>query len=382
MNPSTLRAPSQPRGCPTGQSAIFTHAGEFLDHLLTQFLVKMHEQTENNYDAMRFSYDGVDRSNQYHVTEHKNYLCFLINHHEALYRAYRLLEDEPSRKTFLDLILFRLVGHLHMKLDTNNANHWRLRDLARRMDAAPSTIGYTGLFGPLRHYENVPFDGETLNVDCWYGSIAWSFLIKQYYLERDRIAVRPEPGDFVIDAGACFGDTALAFACSVGPRGRVFAFEVLGPHLDIIRHNVAQNPALADRIVPVPFGLGDRCNQSAQPIQTGGVLAPGFSLQSMPDETSIPVTTIDHLVESGQIERVDFIKMDIEGYELKALRGATKTICRSRPKLAISVYHRAADLYEIPTFIDRLGLDYKLYLEHYTIHAEETILYAIPPEHS
>ncbi|HUT11296.1 MAG TPA: FkbM family methyltransferase [Thermoguttaceae bacterium] len=358
------------------------HPGEFLDHLLTQFLVKVHERTENNYDAMRFSYDGVDRSSQYNVTEHKNYLRFLMNHHEALYRAYCLLEDEPSRKTFLDLILFRLVGHLHMKLDTNNAAHWDLRDRARRMDCVPSTITYTGLFGPLRHYENVSFDGEMLNVDCWQGSIVWSFLIRQYYLERNGTAVRPEPGDYVIDAGACFGDTSLAFACSVGPQGRVFAFEVLGTHLDIIRHNVAQNPALADRIVLVPYGLADRCNPSAQPIQTNGVLAPGFSLQSMPDEASIPVTTIDRLVESGDIERVDFIKMDIEGYELKALRGATRTLCRFRPKLAISVYHRAADLYEIPTFLSRLGLGYKLFIEHYTIHAEETILYAIAPKDS
>jgi len=374
MSLTTPYAPPQPRN-PT-----INHAGEFLDHLLTQFLVKMHERPENNYDAMRFSYDGVDRSHQFNVTEHKNYLGFLINHHEALYRAYCLLEDEPSRKTFLDLILFRLVGHLHMKLETNNAAHWELRDRAGRMDWVPSAINHTGLFGPLRHYANVPFDGQTLNVDCWLGSIAWSFLIRQYYLERNGIAVRPEPGDYAIDAGACFGDTALAFACSVGPGGRVFAFEVLGPHLDIIRHNVAQNPALADRIVLVPLGLGDRCNQSAKPIQTNGVLAPGFSLQGMSDPAAIPVTTIDRLVESGQIERVDFIKMDIEGYELKALRGATKTLCRFRPKLAISVYHRAADLYEIPTFLSRLGLGYKLLLEHYTIHAEETILYAIAPE--
>ena len=84
------------------------------------------------------------------------------------------------------------------------------------------------------------------------------------------------------------------------------------------------------------------------------------------------------VVAGGAVERVDFLKLDIEGSELGALEGAKETLREFRPKLAISVYHKFSDFFEIPAFIDSLGLHYDLYLDHYTIHSEETILYGIP----
>ena len=86
--------------------------------------------------------------------------------------------------------------------------------------------------------------------------------------------------------------------------------------------------------------------------------------------------SIDQLVANLQIEKIDFIKMDIEGAEPYALKGAVGTIKRFKPKLAIAIYHSMHDFVEIPRFIDELGLGYKLYLAHFTIHGEETILFA------
>ena len=73
---------------------------------------------------------------------------------------------------------------------------------------------------------------------------------------------------------------------------------------------------------------------------------------------------------------MDFIKLDIEAAEMSALRGAERTLRRFRPRLAISVYHKEEDLIDIPQFIAALDLGYRLYLDHFTIHAEETILFA------
>jgi hypothetical protein len=70
--------------------------------------------------------------------------------------------------------------------------------------------------------------------------------------------------------------------------------------------------------------------------------------------------------------------MDIEGSEPAALRGAEKIIRRDRPKLAIAIYHGWDDFANIPEWISNLGIDYAFYLGHYTIHAEETILFAKP----
>lgn len=77
-------------------------------------------------------------------------------------------------------------------------------------------------------------------------------------------------------------------------------------------------------------------------------------------------------------EKVTFIKMDIEGAEMEALKGAKQIIKRQKPKLAICVYHKPEDIFEIPQYIMSLNPEYKFYLRHYTLSATDTILYAIP----
>jgi hypothetical protein len=89
-------------------------------------------------------------------------------------------------------------------------------------------------------------------------------------------------------------------------------------------------------------------------------------------------TTIDDYVADGHVPKIDFIKMDIEGSEVNALRGAVKTIRRFRPKLAISVYHKIDDLITIPLLIKDIEPSYNLVLDHYTVHQEETVLYGTP----
>lgn len=75
--------------------------------------------------------------------------------------------------------------------------------------------------------------------------------------------------------------------------------------------------------------------------------------------------------------KVTFIKMDIEGSELAALRGAERIIREQRPKLAICVYHKRKDMWEIPGLILQYHPDYKLYLRHYSLYNAETVLYAL-----
>ncbi len=74
---------------------------------------------------------------------------------------------------------------------------------------------------------------------------------------------------------------------------------------------------------------------------------------------------------------VTFIKMDIEGAELKALVGAKNTIVRDKPKCAISVYHEPEDLFKIPLYLKQLNPNYKFYLRLYTLSLDEIVLYAV-----
>ena len=89
-------------------------------------------------------------------------------------------------------------------------------------------------------------------------------------------------------------------------------------------------------------------------------------------------TTIDSTVEEENLARLDFIKMDIEGAELNALKGGERSLKRFHPKLAVSLYHSIEDFRTIPRYLDSLGLKYKFYLDHHTIYENETLLFCIP----
>lgn len=91
--------------------------------------------------------------------------------------------------------------------------------------------------------------------------------------------------------------------------------------------------------------------------------------------TSVQVNAIDNIPECAD---ATFIKMDIEGAELNALKGAEKTIRQNRPTLAICAHHSDKDLLEVPLWLMSLGLDYKFYFRQHLPTYSEIVFYAIP----
>jgi len=87
----------------------------------------------------------------------------------------------------------------------------------------------------------------------------------------------------------------------------------------------------------------------------------------------INVSTID---ESVGDDRVTFIKLDVEGAELEALKGAKETIRRDKPRLAICVYHKPEDILELPLYLLEVMPEYKFFLRHETPGIGQTVLYA------
>ncbi|MDR0818705.1 MAG: FkbM family methyltransferase [Oscillospiraceae bacterium] len=83
------------------------------------------------------------------------------------------------------------------------------------------------------------------------------------------------------------------------------------------------------------------------------------------DENSsleVDVYAIDDIIPEN--EKVTFIKLDVEGLELEVLKGAARTIRQCKPKLAISIYHKPFDYYELPEYILSLVPEYKVYMRH------------------
>lgn len=93
------------------------------------------------------------------------------------------------------------------------------------------------------------------------------------------------------------------------------------------------------------------------------------------DGISVDVDSIDDILNGGV---VDFIKMDVEGSERNALKGAEKTLRTYKPILAICVYHRRDDLLTIPQYIRSINSHYKMYLRAHSKRIDDLVLYAIP----
>ncbi len=89
---------------------------------------------------------------------------------------------------------------------------------------------------------------------------------------------------------------------------------------------------------------------------------------------SVEVDTIDNIVK----EKIDFLKLDIEGAEQDAIHGAEETIKKYKPILAICIYHKAQDWYKIPELVLRIESGYKVYIRHYMEGIFETVMYFIP----
>lgn len=351
-------------------SALATPA-EFLDFVLTTMYRRMHDRPSDNFDPT-YPPPGVWQELQFNVDVHKNYLMFFIRNHEGLFHTWRCLDDEYSKQLFIGLILFRLLGHLHVRLPIDGERFRTLRADCQTLPSRPSPLADT-LGNALIERFSVPVTAPAIEVDCWRANVFYSFYMRQYHLDRDGARVAPEPGDHAVDVGACFGDTALAFAHAVGNSGRVYAFDPMQDHALVIRHNIALNPAFGN-IAVFQTGLADTdCDADAGRLPRG--VDAGFSVRKHAGD--VPLRRLDRLVEEGAVERVDFLKMDIEGAELAALRGAEACIRRFRPKLAISLYHTPEDYVAIPAFIRNLDLGYRMHLENYTISSGETVLYAI-----
>jgi hypothetical protein len=91
---------------------------------------------------------------------------------------------------------------------------------------------------------------------------------------------------------------------------------------------------------------------------------------------TVKVVSLDSFCRARNI-RPTMIKMDIEGAEMKALQGAQETIRECKPKLAICVYHKWEDIWEIPPWIKSLNPDYRLHLGlHLPDSASDSVLYA------
>ncbi len=301
----------------------------------------------------------------------KSFAPFL-HRFDALYDA---LADSGSKDVFVKLIAFGVLGHEKVKLPLNNPQFWKQRsDLVRLANSVDNLV--SGRFR-LQLFDLGPI-GYPIKLYAPSVGPQTVFLLKQYDYSSDLTRIKAEKDDVVIDAGGCWGDTALYFAHEVGDRGQILTVECIPGNLEILEKNLKLNAVLQHRVTIVRNPLWGSPGMQLSFVDNGpssvGTLAAKKRVDGVREYTT---TTIDEVVSYNHLPTVNYLKMDVEGAELEALKGAETTLKKFQPKLAISVYHSVNDLVDVFEFISSLGLGYRFFMGHYTIHWHETILFAI-----
>ena len=184
----------------------------------------------------------------------------------------------------------------------------------------------------------------------------------------------PQPGDIVIDVGAGWGGAALHFAYCAGPYGQVYCFEHRRDAAAIFRKNLDRNPVLRDRIVLSESPIWWTSNETL--YLTGAGEAASWSEQQSPGAREALTRSIDDYVIERGVERVDFVKFDVQGAENEALAGAACVVGRDQPVLAICIDHRLDDFYILAELIDTFNVGYEYRLQPLSVHGTETALLA------
>ena len=187
------------------------------------------------------------------------------------------------------------------------------------------------------------------------------------YFDLDILRDKMTDDEVFVDCGAYTGDTAEAYFNNFRQCRKMYLYDMIPVNLDkavecleghdniVFRNAGVGSPEQAGMKIPVKnaemsaFSLDIDVNKPNS--ITRGIEAP---------EIDVEIVTIDEDIK----EKITFLKMDIEGAELEAIKGAKEHILKDHPKLAICTYHHYEHLWEIPKLIRSMSSDYKLYLRY------------------
>lgn len=207
---------------------------------------------------------------------------------------------------------------------------------------------------------------EFLSVD----SLQEGYMSTTLYFHDESIA--PKNEFTLVDAGACTGDSIELIYRNYGEKFRkAYAFEPEEDNFIAMKENLKN------------IGIGEKCKCFCEGLWSEDTVL-YFSNNTDSNETGnisnagdieVNVRALDNIILDvvGDLA----IKMDIEGAELEALKGAEQTIIKYTPYMAICVYHKMKDILDIPAYINSINPNYRFYLRAGR-HLE---CYAVPKQH-
>ncbi len=207
-----------------------------------------------------------------------------------------------------------------------------------------------------------------LTFDCEYKNTIKENNYDDYY---DLDILKCDENECLVDLGAYNGDSALSFIHNFGVYKRIYCYEMtdasmkeMKKRLEGFENIVYRQTAVGNRngSVHIADFTGDS-SSNAVSAQGGSEIA----MVKLDDDITEPVT---------------FIKMDIEGSEIEAMKGAQRHIREDKPKLAVCSYHNNHHIYEIPKLMKEYNPQYKLYMRYNGpkdhVLTSEFVTFAIP----
>ena len=213
--------------------------------------------------------------------------------------------------------------------------------------------------------------------------VLWTALRQRLHGDFDAAAPAAEqyfPGDIIrlsedevfVDGGAFDGDTLADFVGRVGER---FA------HYHAFEPDAANRARLMARVQGLPVGVRDKITIHPLALHAESATL-SFTDQGGPTShvgtggnTSVRGERLDAILA---VQRLSFLKLDVEGAERAALAGAKASITQHRPQVAACVYHEPNDLWEIPQRLAALLPNSRFYLRQHGFDGWETVVYVVP----
>ena len=183
-----------------------------------------------------------------------------------------------------------------------------------------------------------------------------------YFYETERGDFGIFKNDIIVDCGAYDGDTARLFMQLTDNKCKVYCIEPVRENYNALNDWVKKSKL--GNIVPIHAGVGSFYHSekvySTEEKTTKGAVGSNRFGSDNPIVSDIKIITLDETIN----EKIDFIKMDIEGAEMDALEGASQVIKECKPRMLLSAYHKTTDMWNIPLYIKKIHSDYKIYLGH------------------
>lgn len=193
---------------------------------------------------------------------------------------------------------------------------------------------------------------------------------KEIYFPTDLLDLSPD--ESFVDCGAFDGDSLRAFLTRAKTLKCFIGIEPDSRNRANLQARIEALPSpLRERCSTLPYAVSDRTGvlHFDETGTAGSTLTKEGHLE-------IPTERLDVMLDGLA---PTFIKMDIEGAEKMALEGGRNVIAKHLPVLAICLYHRPSDLWEIPALIRDIAPEYRLFLRRYCDDCWEQVCYAIPP---